>query len=400
MARKALALLAIIPLLLLPIGCWDRRETENLLLVDSIVFGKSNTGDAEQYRVSFITVRPSSSGGGQMRTSGQEGTAQAAGQWEASSYGPTLEEAILKFSIRSPRHIYLAHNRIIMLEKDLAKEGISPVVDFLLRSRDIRLRNYVLVVKGDEPDLLTSISPEFEDTLAGELFSILETSIGEGDYYYPSDLNIIAQGILTNGQDPWAPIIETFSAAQTSGRITDQSVIIRGTALFKTDRLVGYLDAEETQRFLLLKGLSNSGIYDIERNGRKLSYRYEQAKVRRRLAVEDGRINVHFDVTLKGLLEEIHFYSNLSEAEIDSLEKSLSAKAETALLETVNRCKELGSDVLGIGRLIHSSKPEIWKELSKNWYSIYPEIGIDIDVKAKITGTALGSKPIVPKTSE
>ena len=402
MAGKALALLAIISLLLLPSGCWDRRETEDLLLVDSIVFGKSNTGDTGQYRISFITARPSS-GGGQMGTGGgtdgQEVAAQTATQWEASSYGSTLEEAILKFSIRSPRHIYLAHNRIIMFEEDLAKEGISQVVDFLIRSRDIRLRNYVLVVKGHEPDLLTS-SPEFEDTLAGELFSILETSIGEGDYYYPSDLNIIAQGILTNGQDPWAPFIETFSAAQASVRSTSQSVIIRGTALFKGDRLVGYLDAEETQRFLLLKGLSNTGIYNIERNGRKLSYRYEQAKVKRRLTVEDGRINVHFDIKLKGLLEEIHFYTNLSEAEMESLEKVLSAKAEAVLLETVNRCKELESDVLGIGRLIHSRKPEIWKEISENWYSIYPEIGIDINVIAQIAGTALGSKPIVPKASE
>ncbi len=74
-------------------------------------------------------------------------------------------------------------------------------------------------------------SPQFEDTLAGELFSILETSVGEGDYYYPSDLNIIAQGILTNGQDPWAPFIETFSAAQTSGSSASQPVIIGGTAL-------------------------------------------------------------------------------------------------------------------------------------------------------------------------
>jgi spore germination protein KC len=399
MAGKVLALLAIIPLLLLPSGCWDRRETENLLLVDSVVFGKSNTGDAGQYRVSFITVRPSSGGGGQVGTGGEGGAAQAAAQWEASSYGSTLEEAILKFSIRSPRHLYLAHNRIIMFEEGLAKEGVSQVVDFLLRSRDIRLRNFVLVVKGDEPDLLTS-NPEFEDTLAGELFSILETSVGEGDYYYPSDLNIIAQGILTNGLDPWAPFIETFSSAQTSTRSTSQSVIIRGTALFKGGRLVGYLDADETQRFLLLKGLSNAGYYDIERNGRKLSYRYEQAKVRRRLTVEDGWVNVHFDVTLKGLLEEIHFYSNLSKTEIASLEKSLSAKAEEALLGTVNRCKELGSDALGIGRLIHSRKPEIWKEYSKNWYSIYPEIGIEINVKAKIAGTALGTKPVVPKISE
>ena len=399
MAGRVLVLLAIIPLLLLPSGCWDRRETEDLLLVDSIVFGKSNTGGIGQYRISFITAKPSSGGGGQMGIGSEGGAAQDVTQWEASSNGFTLEEAIIKFSLRSPRHLYLAHNRIIMFEEDLAKEGISQAVDFLVRSRDIRLRNYVLVIKGHDPDLLTS-SPEFEDTLAGELFSILETSIGEGDYYYPSDLNIIAQGILTNGQDPWAPFIETFSSAQASVRSTNQSVIIRGMALFKADRLVGYLDAEETQRFLLLKGLSNSGIYDIERNGRKLSYRYEQAKVRRRLVIEDGHINVHFDIKLKGLLEEIHFYSDLSEAEIDSLEKSLSAKAEAALLETVNRCKELGSDALGIGRLIHSRKLEIWKELSKNWYSIYPEIGIDIDVKAQITGTSLGSKPIVPKTSE
>jgi spore germination protein KC len=96
----------------------------------------------------------------------------------------------------------------------------------------------------------------------------------------------------------------------------------------------------------------------------------------------------------------VHFFSNLSKAEIDSLERALTVRASTALLETINRCKELGSDALGIGRLIHARKPEIWKEYSKNWYSIYPEIDINVNVKVQITGTALGSKPIVPKASE
>lgn len=399
MVKKALALLAIIPILLLPSGCWDRREIEDLLLVGAIIFGKSNVSDTEQYRVSFITTKPSSSGGEQVGMSEEGGAAQAAMQWVASSYGPTLEEAMLKFSIRSPRYIYLAHNRIIILEETVAKEGISEVVDFLVRAEDTRLRNYVLVIKEDISDLLKSI-PEFEDILAGELFSILETSIGEGDYHHPSDLNIIAQGILTKGQDPWAPVVETFSADQAAGRDAGRSVIIKGTALFRADKLVGYLDAEETQQFLLLKGLANTGIYYIDSNGEKISYRYEYARTRRKLAVKDGHINVDYDITLKGLLQEVHFFSNLSKAEIDSLERALSVRASTALLETINRCKELGSDALGIGRLIHARKPEIWKEYSKNWYSIYPEIDINVNVKVQITGTALGSKPIVPKASE
>jgi hypothetical protein len=73
MVKKALALLAIIPILLLPSGCWDRREIEDLLLVGAIIFGKSNVSDTEQYRVSFITTKPSSSGGEQVGMSEEGG---------------------------------------------------------------------------------------------------------------------------------------------------------------------------------------------------------------------------------------------------------------------------------------------------------------------------------------
>jgi spore germination protein KC len=396
MANRIRILLLIFLLLLIPSGCWDRRETEQLLLVDALVFDTAMIDNSEQYKVTLIASKPSPGGGGQMGMGGEGGAPQGAMQWTASAYGQTLDEAMLKFSARAPRYLYLDHSRIVIFGEALARKGVSEAIDFLVRSRATRLRNFILIFKGNEAGLLTA-KPEFEADLARELFAILEASVREGDYFHPNDLNIVAQDILTTGQDPWAPVIEIFTPAHGNQENTGQAVSIKGTALFKADKLAGFLNEEETQSFLMLKRLANTGIYFLDINGEKVSYKYEQAKVKRKLTLENSKVNVDYDITLQGLIEEVHFYTELTEDEIDKLEKMLANKAQNSLAKVIDRCHELGSDALGIGRFIHAKEPKIWSQYGKDWAKIYPEMNINVKVNVKITGTALGSKPIVPE---
>jgi len=254
------------------------------------------------------------------------------------------------------------------------------------------------VAKGIED--VMSAQPQYEATLTEELFSILRLGSGEDDYFHYNDLNRFTQDLLTFGQDPWAPVIKTFRPIETKENVTDTAVMIEETALFTGDRVAGLLNAEETQGFLMLKGLAHKGNISIDSDGKKASFSYHKVKVKREPVFKNNSIAIEYLITISGLLEEINFYSSLSKDETAQLEKMLALRAGHILTRTIEKCQELGSDALGTGRFIHATYPDIWHEYSGNWSNIYPEIEIGTKVDVKIIGTDFGYRPIVPANNE
>lgn len=397
MGSKIRVLLIIILLLPIAGGCWDRREPEELLLVNSILLDWVKVDHEGQYRMAYMASKPSL-GVSQTGTAGGDSGQQTPTRWIASSFGNTLQEALSKLTTRAPRYTYLSHTRMVILGEGLVNRGLKETMDFLIRKQNIRLRNYVLVAKGVED--VMSAQPEYEATLTEELFSILRLGSGEDDYFHYNDLNRFTQDLLTFGQDPWAPVIKTFTPTETKENIAHPAVMIEGTALFNRDRLAGFLNTGETQGFLILKGLAHKGSISIDNDGKQASFSYHKTKVKREAVFKNNSIAIEYLITISGLLEEIDFPSNLSEGEIAQLEKMFALRMGHMLARTIEKCQELGSDALGTGRFIHATYPDIWHEYSGNWSNIYPEIEIGAKVDVKITGTDFGYRPIVPVNDE
>jgi hypothetical protein len=146
-------------------GCWSRHELNDLAIAVGI--GIAKTGD--QYQVSAQVVLPS-------QIAGSKGGSPQAPVNLYKASGSTVYEALRKITTISPRKIYISHLRILVLGEDLAKEGISDVLDFFSRDTETRNDYFIVVAKDAKASDALKILTNLEKVPAVRLFTSLETS--------------------------------------------------------------------------------------------------------------------------------------------------------------------------------------------------------------------------------
>lgn len=78
-----------------------------------------------------------------------------------SAVGKTIREANSMIQSRMSRELYYSHHRMIVIGEQLAKEGMSDVLDIVARFPENRLTAYLVMTKGKGIELLNA-QPQFE----------------------------------------------------------------------------------------------------------------------------------------------------------------------------------------------------------------------------------------------
>jgi spore germination protein KC len=56
--------------------------------------------------------------------------------------------------------------------------------------------------------------------------------------------------------------------------------------------------------------------------------------------------------------------------------------------------KQLQVDAFGFGEAVHREYPRQWQQMKSDWDEIFPGIQVQLEVKTKIVGTNLTSRPV------
>lgn len=76
------------------------------------------------------------------------------------------------------------------------------------------------------------------------------------------------------------------------------------------------------------------------------------------------------------------------------IEDACSNKVKEYISRTMDKAqKEFRVDTFGIDALFHSKYPEIWKEVSNEWETIFTDISYKVNVKTDIQRTGLIDVP-------
>src|SRR3954447_26200013 len=97
-------------------GCWDKTELKELGIVMGIAVDKnSDTGD---YILTSQMLRPSALN---TQSSSSEPPFE-----KVVTTGKTIYEAIRKANLEFDRKGFYAHNKVVLVSEDIAKEGLIP----------------------------------------------------------------------------------------------------------------------------------------------------------------------------------------------------------------------------------------------------------------------------------
>ena len=251
--KKLLVLLLIVSLLMTT-GCWDREELEELAYV--LAMGIDYLPDEDKIEVTTAIIRPLNVAAGQQQGGGDSETFRL-----ITTKGDTLSTALEQQNALIVRRAYFAHNEVVIIGENLARRGLHTVLDRFLRERDLRLSIQFYVTSEDVKDVMRS-GTRIEEGLP--IFLTRWQQRKDGQILAPVvDLRVFVKNLLSTGIDPVLPRLSTRTERPTSpqeveiaGKDSSEMVFypkVLGTAVFKGDKLAGYLNGAETNGLLYVQ---------------------------------------------------------------------------------------------------------------------------------------------------
>jgi spore germination protein KC len=376
--NKALLLIAVLLFYsVILTGCWNYKEIDELAIAAGVAVDK-NTDGTVHITIEVVNI----SGDGKTTIEPKY----------VESDGETIFEAIRRAIAKEGRKIYWSHAKVVIISEELAREDILKYLDFLFRDAETREDSWLLISREKTSgEILQSkgmlnpmISFQIDDTMRSQK-SISRFPFIELFEFFDRLFYEQVAGIL-----PAVQLVEQHGAK------TPQ---IGGTAIFKQEKLIGFLNEEDTKYMLWLRDEIEGGIEVIKNVSdtmENVALEIFKSKSKITPIVQDGVLKMRVEVDLDAGIGEIMGSTDFISA--PGKQKLIKA-AEDQIGENVKKTYTLirdkyQADVFGFGRRVEMKMPDVWGQIKDEWDKYFIELEINVKVNVEIRGSATTRIPL------
>ncbi|WP_124727660.1 Ger(x)C family spore germination protein [Staphylospora marina] len=350
--RRNIAALLLISLLSVTVtGCWDNQPIEERSIVAALAIDKAE----QEYEATVqIPVPALIVGGG-----GDEGGGGGKGGPDSvqlfTGRGKSLAEALLDIQTRVNYPLFYGHTQILLLSEEVAREGISNMLDFMRRHPEFRRRLWPVIVTGKAKDALV-IRTRLEQIPTTYLRNLIETNLAGG-----KATNNALGDLYMNLSDPHQQVIllNVVEAEESDYKL-------KALAVFKGDKMM----------WSIPHPLSNPAFHIIRKKkgwnmvvqcpGDQGNIVFRPTGVKRRIKI-NAKPRVDIDVEVEGNVEETTCRTDLSKEHfVKQLENRVKVAYERQAQNLVREAyRERGIDLFKIHARVHAFHPELSKTFDR-----------------------------------
>lgn len=371
----------VIFLLIMLTGCFGKVEIDELPIVSAIGVDKSEQG----FKVTAQVIRPKIVSGVQQ---GVPGTNIII----FSQEGKSVNEALRKMAVYNRNKVFLGHMQLLAFGEDFAKEGVRDAVEYFFESPMTRQRFIIAVVKEGKAEDLLKIQTPMLDTPASEINSSIENQakyygnsvITYADEVFASSLsqefNVGITGLKIEG-DP-----QDGSDSKNMEDIDIKTKIkVAGIGVFNNDKLVGWLNDEESIGYNRIRGLLKSTVHTVKLDEDDItSIEANKAKVKKKVKIVDNMPVITIDYFTTAVVPSISTHKFLKTEDIKNLENKASKIIKETMEKALNKIREYKTDAFYFGELINNHYPKYWKTVEGNFDSLIPDIEVHFNISVEI----------------
>lgn len=359
-------------------SCWNYREADNLTLVLGLAVDKTEDG---KYFISVETA--------DMHEAGTEGKVKST---IIESEGETVFDAVRNAVLVNVPRLYWAHNTAVIISQQVASEGVLSIMDFLVRDPEARLDEHPFIYVGEAAGEIFDAKPLTAEMVSEELREMVHAYHMTSKTLHMQVFEFVER-LMDEGISAVMPAV---CLNEVNG---EKTIKMCGTGLFKADRLVGFLDEEETKYYNFVKDEVKGGllVIDAESEGKKGKITLEilNSDARLKANYKEDKISIEIKIEVRTTMNDIQIPElAINEKEISNLERIAGEQLEKDIENLIKKVQELNTDIFGFGKLVKEQLPKVWKEKGKDWDYIFPELEVDITPKIEIIHTGLLKKSI------
>jgi spore germination protein KC len=358
-------------------SCWNYREIEQLAISSGVAVDKNADGTLH-ITIEVVNI----AGDGQVAYEPKY----------VESDGDTFFEAARKAITKEGKKIYFSHAKVVIMSEELAREDIAKYLDFFFRDAEAREDTWLLIstektageILQSKGILKSMVSFQIDDTMRSQKsisrFPFIELFEFFDRLFYKQV----------------APILPTVKLVEQHGEKTPQ---VGGTAIFKDEKLIGFLNDEDTRYMLWLRDEVKGGLLimkDAAGTNDNVTLEIYKSKSKLTPIIREGvlkmKVEINIDVSLGEIMGTTDFISSAGK---QKLENAAEIQIEKDIQKTYAMIRDkYSADVFGFGRRVEMKMPGVWNQIKNDWDNFFAELELDLDVKVKIRGSATTRVPL------
>lgn len=357
-------------------GCYNYKELNNLAITSAIGIDKVDDG----YKVTAQVVNTQKSGSDSNSSSDPKIVI-----YERTS--KTIQEAVRNIILESPKRLYPNHMQILLIGEDVAKDGIKDTLDLFFRDSELQKNFYVLIAKDYSANKVLKTLTPLDAVVASNIQKSLETDnafLGVSelitfeelmDSYLNPRIDISLPSITLEGKIKDSDKVENIEQSDSSTK-----VVLSEMTVFKDDKMLGYLNKQESIDLSFIKGKINNTLIRLKCDDGYIVV--ETKNIKTSLSSNKNNINIEIkgDASINEASCNIDLENNNT---IKSLDKKINKKIENNINETINYViKNYNSDIFGLKNTIYKSRDTTKYNL--NELKINTKVSINIEEKGNI----------------
>ena len=368
MKKIIILLIILLPLLT---GCYNYRELNDLSIVTAMSIEKNN----DLYKVTVQVVNP------RKDTDASKGNQPSFITYNTTSQ--SIQKALREMIKESPNKMYAAHLELLIIDEELAKEGISPILDFLIRDPELRDEFYVLI--SQDKNILETITPL--DNLTSESITkslkTLNKYLGITSITTYSDLidaylddnkeislpSIKLEGNLTEGNDK-----EDLEKTNTEAKL-----ILSNMTVFKKDKLIGYLDEFESIAYNFIKDNITNTLIKSNYDDGFIIHEIISSKTKIEVNPKENKVKIALSGTSS--ISEVYTKKNLTEYKnIQEIEKIMNNNIEKLIENSFyNIVKKYNTDIFNFKDLYYKKDVNYFNKIKDEYEkNILPNMKLEV----------------------
>lgn len=378
--KKFLFLLCILQLsTFLLSGCWNYTEIDKTVIVAGIAIDKFANG--KMYKVTAETVDVGT------------GKDKPVAPKIIESDGFTIMDCIRNMIRISSKKLSFSHCKVIIISEQVAREGISSVLDIILRDQELRLNNNIVIAKNISAKDIFNLKSIITPIKSYELDTTMDInnkflSKGPTGELYKLLYSLQMEGI--------SPMLPTVSPLKNNNDVT---FALSGTAVFKQDKLIGFLNTEESKYLRFIRNKIEGGVL-MTKMPEGNQYFFGAEIFENKTKIKPDYINNEFILNIQTKTEvglnEIGSSKNLFESKkLADYQHSLEQTLEKNIMRLIKKVQtEFDSDIFGFGNNLYLQKCPYWNENKANWDEVFKTLKADVKSEVIIKNSGLAKKTI------
>jgi len=380
-------------------GCWDRKELSEIQLVSGMAI---DLGEDAKYKVSVEALNAIELNS---RTAGGNAPSTVEG-----IEGDSLSEITHQFNQYLAQSLVFSHMKLLVISEEAARLGMIDFLDYLERNRELRDDFKILIAKGRAEDVLKITYP-FKKAASLKISPQIDNLLGDWGGDPGVRINDFISDLTLPGKVPVLAAVKVKGDPDKGGSmenmtkvVPDAKVEIDSLAIFKQDKLDGYMGLEATRSYLWVTNQLKQTSLAVNCEGDQ----YGAVRITRSNSNVDvnwkyGKPNIKVKINSEGYLEGTQCFNKPMDSveTYKKYEKLTNKTVEKEIKNTIQKVQtEFGADIFGFGEIFGRQHNKQFEKAKENWNEHFTEANVSVNCDITIRRSGIRAKSFLSETEK